>query len=155
MPIVGMPSGGIVALEQLSVARMFVGDQVSALGGGSLYKLSESSDAADGDEIVTVKDNASLRWIKQRVDTSTATTKIVPGTDGNVQVGPDGALEDDAVTGFLTVPLVSATFDADAALIDEGHAAIVVQQTATKCRVGVFIPGDGYFWTVELEQDGP
>lgn len=154
MPIyVATPARGVVDLAQLDVSSLFIGVMVGAVGTGNIYKLIESTDAADHDNLETVKDNANLRWQKQRVSTLTSTTKLLPGPDGNVQVNVDGAMADDAVTGFFTVPLLAATFEAGTALIDEGHAAVVVQETATAARLGVFLPGTGWLWTDELAED--
>ena len=149
---VGSPSSGCVQLKHLDVSRLFVGALVAAIGSGDLYKLTASNDAVDGDEIEEVSGNASLRWVKQRIDTSTATTKILPGTNGNIQLGADGALADDAETGYVTIPTVGADFDdASEPTIDEGHVAIVFQTTAN--RIGVFIPGSGWVWTSALTGD--
>lgn len=149
---VGTPSRGVVAIDAMDVSGMFVGETIGVIGSDALYKLTASNDAIDGDDVIGVAGNATLRWIKQRIDASTATTKVLPGTGGNVQLGADGALADDAETGYVTIPTVGADFDdATEPAIDEGHVAIVFQTTAN--RLGVFIPGTGWVWTPEMEAD--
>ena len=148
---VGSAAGGICTLDQLNVERFQLGYMLAAFGTGDVYKLSSSADVADDDDVVAVKDNGNLRWIKQRVDTQTATTKVLPGPSGNIQLGADGDIADDAVAGFPTIPTVGEDFEKGAATIDEGHVAVTFR--AVTNQIGVYLPGTGWLWTAELEAD--
>jgi hypothetical protein len=151
---VGATAGSAINIADLDVSTLFPGVILAALGTGYLYKLTQSLDAVDHDEVEAVRGHGSLRWIKQRIDSTSATTKILPGTGGNIQLGADGALADDAEAGYMTIPMVGASFDdTSEPTIDEGHAAIVCQDTGSAFRLGVFVAGEGWVWTDALAAD--
>lgn len=93
--IVPVPSGGTIALSEFDVSRVFEGFEVSDIPGGHVYRLTASTATVDHDDVEAVKDNDSLRWIK---DTGTSPVAL---PDYEVYADPNGDDDDD---GTVTSP---------------------------------------------------
>lgn len=78
----------------------------------------------------------------ERLDADDPTTKVVPDTGGDVQIGEDGLLAADADAGFMDIPMI-ADDPTGTPTLDAGHAALAFNKTSKK--LWLYVPGIGWF----------
>lgn len=79
--IVGTVGGSVLELKDLDVGLLFIGATITPIGSTDVYRLLASSASVDHDAVESVKDNDTLRWVKESAMTAADRTKLdaLPG----------------------------------------------------------------------------